>query len=535
MKLCMHDLRNKQMWEQKGYELPKFDIEAVKEKTLAEPVWLHFGAGNIFRGFPAVMQQTLLDNGLTDKGIIVCESFDEEIIDKAYAPYDNLGLMITLKTNGDVEKKVVASIVHAITASRNVDELIRIFTATSLQMVSFTITEKGYSLTNSSGEYMKDVATELESLVEHPKSLMGMIAMLCYKRYLAGKLPIALVSMDNCSHNGTKLYEAVKIFATNWVQKGLVEEGFVEYISNPKLVTFTWSMIDKITPRPSEQVKSMLEADGYESAEIICTSKNTYISSFVNAEQSQYLVIEDAFPNSRQPLEKSGVIFTDRETVDKVETMKVCTCLNPLHTVLAVYGCLLGYNLISEEMRNNELKTFIKKVGYEEGLPVVVDPGIIKPLDFINEVIENRFPNPFVPDTPQRIACDTSQKIPVRFGETLKAYLSSGKKDISTLTYIPLFFAGWIRYLIGVDDEGNVFTLSPDPMLEVLKEYVKDISLGDKGPFLEVLRPILSDSKIFGVDLYEYGIASKVAGMFAELVAEKGAISKTLKKYVTIE
>ena len=58
---------------------------------------------------------------------------------------------------------------------------------------------------------------------------------------------------------------------------------------------------------------------------------------------------------------KGGIIFTDRETVDKVEKMKVCTCLNPLHTTLAIYGCLLGYTLISEEMKNPLLKKFVEK------------------------------------------------------------------------------------------------------------------------------------------------------------------------------
>jgi len=399
-------------------------------------------------------------------------------------------------------------------------------------MVSFTITEKGYSLTNSRGEYFPKVLNDFESVDEYPKSFMGMIAFLCYKRYLAGKLPIALVSMDNCSHNGTKLYNSVKAFADNWVKRGLVDNGFVDYINNPQQVSFPWSMIDKITPRPSEQVKALLEADGLEGVNITKTTKNTYISSFVNAEQTQYLVIEDTFPNSRPPLEKAGVIFTDRQTVDKVEKMKVCTCLNPLHTILAVYGCLLGYTSIPQEMKDENLKTFIKKAGYEEGLPVVVDPGIIKPEDFIKEVIEERFPNPFVPDTPQRIACDTSQKIPVRFGETLKAYIATGKRDITTLKYIPLFFAGWLRYLMGVDDEGRPFSPSPDPMLEVLQGYVKNITLGDKGPFTDALKPILSDSNIFGVNLYEYNLASKVENMFTELVAGKGAVRKTLEKYI---
>jgi fructuronate reductase len=532
MKLGITDLKNKQPWQDKGYQLPIFDINKVKQNTLKDPIWLHFGAGNIFRAFPAALQQTLLDKGLSDKGIIVCESYDEEIIQKAYTPFDNLSLLVTLKADGTTDKKVIASIVHAITATGNMAELTKIFTTPSLQMVSFTITEKGYSLTDSKGEYYQNVLDDFQTLSENPKTLMGMIALLCYKRYKAGKLPIALVSMDNCSHNGTKLYNAVKTFADNWVKKGLVEKGFTDYINNPKLVSFPWSMIDKITPRPSEQVKDMLQADGFEGAEIIKTTKNTYISSFVNAEQTQYLVIEDTFPNSRPSLEKAGVIFTDRQTVNKIEKMKVCTCLNPLHTILAVYGCLLGYTSISQEMQDKHLKTFIQKAGYEEGLPVVADPGIIKPEDFIKEVIEKRFPNPFVPDTPQRIACDTSQKIPVRFGETLKAYIATGKREISTLTYIPLFIAGWLRYLMGVDDEGNPFTPSPDPMLEVLQGYIKDISLGDKGPFTETLKPILSDSNIFGVNLYEHNLASKVEGMFEELVAGKGAVRKTLDKYI---
>ncbi len=72
-------------------------------------------------------------------------------------------------------------------------------------------------------------------------------------------------------------------------------------------------------------------------------------------------------------------MFTDRETVDKVEKMKVCTCLNPLHTALAVYGCLLGYK-ISDEMKDTELKKLVERIGYVEGLPVVVNPGVLDPI-----------------------------------------------------------------------------------------------------------------------------------------------------------
>ena len=141
--------------------------------------------------------------------------------------------------------------------------------------------------------------------------------------------------------------------------------------------------------------------------------------------------------------------------------MKVTACLNPLHTALAIFGCLLGYNLIADELKDKELKKLIEKLGYKEAMRVVPDPKIINPLEFIKEVIEVRFSNPYIPDTPQRIATDTSQKISIRFGETIKSYYERKDMDVSELIYIPIVIAGWCRYLLGIDDEGNEMILSP--------------------------------------------------------------------------
>ena len=165
-------------------------------------------------------------------------------------------------------------------------------------------------------------------------------------------------------------------------------------------------MIDKITPRPDDSVKEILKKDGVEDLEAVITSRNTYAAPFVNAEECQYLVIEDDFPNGRPALEQGGLLFTDRAAVEKVERMKVCTCLNPLHTALAVFGCLLGYEKISEEMKDPELKRLVEAIGYQEGLPVAADPGILDPREFLDTVLKVRLPNPFMPDTPQRIATD---------------------------------------------------------------------------------------------------------------------------------
>jgi fructuronate reductase len=348
-----------------------------------------------------------------------------------------------------------------------------------------------------------------------PKSYIGKVVTLLHARYTNNELPIAMVSMDNCSHNGDKLYAAVKEFAEEWENRGVCKPGFLAYVNNPSKVSFPWTMIDKITPRPDAKIEKILADDGIEQLEPVITSKKTYVAPFVNAEECQYLVIEDAFPNGRPELEKAGLYFTDRATVDKVEKMKVCTCLNPLHTFLAVSGCLLGYTLIADEMKDPDLLRLVKRLGYEEGLPVVVDPGIIKPRDFIDEVVNIRIPNPFMPDTPQRIACDTSQKLSIRFGETIKGYLARPDLDVASLKVVPLVFALWLRYLKAIDDNGNTFELSPDPLLDECKALTID--------------DILHRTDIFGVDLFEAGLAPKVKEYFNQLTAGNGAVRKILQ------
>lgn len=534
MKLTDTGLIERTPWLQAGFELPLYNRAKVRSATLENPLWIHFGAGNIFRGFPAACQQTLLNEGKCDRGIIVCEGYDEEIIDRMYKPYDDLSLLVVLKPDGNIEKKVIGSVVQSYSAVSSADEnweALKVhFRKPSLQMVSFTITEKGYSLANARGDYYPAVTADFEKGPTSPQSFMGRVAALCYERFAAGSLPLAWVSMDNCSHNGEKLFSAIEAFAREWTSRNLVDKAFLAYIRDPAKASFPWSMIDKITPRPDTGIKAQLDKDGFEDTEIITTAKNTYIAPFVNAEKPEYLVIEDLFPNGRPPLELAGVIFTDRETVNKVEKMKVCTCLNPLHTALAVFGCLLGFKSISSEMKDAHLPALVEKIGYQEGLPVVVNPGIIRPEDFIKEVVEVRLPNPYVPDTPQRIASDTSQKLPIRFGETLKAYKERQDLNPADLVYIPLVFAGWCRYLLAVDDDGCGFDLSPDPMLETVRKHLTGITLGDRGPFGKALSPILSDPTLFGVNLYEVGLGEKVEGYFEEMVSGKGAVRAMLAK-----
>jgi len=537
VKLKASSLTNTSLWAAAGVAVPGFDHAAMLDATEKAPTWVHFGAGNIFRGFIAKLQQTLLENGEAESGIIAADTFDFDIIDKIYTPYDALTLLVSLLPDGSTKKEIVASVAKGLRAGHGYPEdleaLKAVFRKSSLQMVSFTITEKGYALRNIAGEFFPFVLSDFEKGPDHCSHAMSIVTMLLHERYTAGAAPIAVVSMDNCSHNGEKLRASILTVAEKWQETGFVEPGFTAWLCDEAQVSFPWSMIDKITPRPAAVVEQALKEAGIEDMEPVITSKNTFIAPFVNAEVPQYLVVEDRFPNGRPPLEKAGVYLTDRETVNKTETMKVTTCLNPLHTALAVYGCLLGYDSIAAEMRDSQLTALVKGIGYTEGLPVVVDPGIVSPRAFLDEVVQQRLPNPFIPDAPQRIATDTSQKVPIRFGETIKSYMARPDLNPADLKYIPLALAGWLRYLLAIDDEGKRFSCSADPMLETLQKQLSGVQFGKPETATdEILRPILGNPALFAVSLYDANLAEKVTAYFKMMLTGPGAVRKTLEELV---
>ena len=514
MKLNLASLKD-EGWSAIGVSVPQYDAAAMAAKTKKDPIWVHFGAGNIFRGYIANLQNRLLNSGLADKGIIAVDSSDGDQITKVYKPFDNLTMLVSLFADGSAKKEIVASVAEAVHADwSKPDQLARlkeIFRNPDLQLCSFTITEKGYAVS--------DVAAEKP---DAPRTVMGKVTTLLYERFTAGGKPIAVVSMDNCSRNGEKLKSSVVSIAEAWKDSGLVPAAFVDWLNDESVVSFPWSMIDKITPRPSEDIVRQLTELGIEDMDIIPREKGAPVAPFVNCESSEYLVIEDRFPNGRPALEKAGVYMTDRETVNKTERMKVTTCLNPLHTALAVLGCMLGYNRIYKEMEDDDLKALVERIGHVEGMPVVTNPGIMDPADFLNEVLKERLPNPYIPDMPQRIACDTSHKVPVRFGETIKSYLASETLNIESLRAIPFAIAAWLRYLSATDDSGVPFQLSDDPRIPELQAKLKD-----------GLDGVLSDKTIFGADLTKTALYGRIRAYYEKMQAGPGSVRKTLHEVVS--
>lgn len=520
-------------------KLPAFDVDATREAGLKQPRWIHFGGGNLYRAFHAEIAQDVMDAGELDRGLVVVETFSPFTIDEVYAPYDQNILQVIMHEDGTLDERVLASTAASFFCNtkrpEHYEQVKAYFESDELQLATFTITEKGYALKNAAGEFFGYVADEIANGPAAAASTMGIVAALLLARYNAGAAPIALVSTDNFSQNGRRFRDAVLTVAEGWLKAGHVGQGFIDYVSDEGRVSFPWSMIDRITPNPAEGVAKTLADEGWSDLPLIPNGPVNF-AGFANTEQVHYLVVEDSFPNGRPALEKGGVILTDRETVDKADTMKVTTCLNPLHTGLAVYGCLLGYTKIADEMRDPELVALVKRLGYGEGMPVVVDPKVIDPKQFIDVLVEHRLPNPSLPDAPQRIAQDTSQKLPIRYGHTINAYLSAGK-SMDSLVCIPLVIAGWLRYLEAKTDSGEDFTPSPDPMLEELQGKLAaggiELCVTDAVAIHNAVRPILSNKEIFDCDLYEAGLGERVEAMFAELNEGPGAVRATLKKYLT--
>ena len=517
-------------WAEAGIALPTYDIAAVHKATREHPVWVHFGIGNIFRIFLGGLCDTLLTQGDTDLGINCVETHDLEIVDRIYTPCDNLVLAVTLHSSGEKDLRILAPLAEAVKATGPEADRKRleiIAASPSLQMISLTITEKGYALRDLDGHLLKTAAHDMQAGPGASIGAVGVLSDMLHARYLHGARPLALVSMDNVSRNGEKLRHAVLETVHAWQARGLVPEGFVKWVSDESKVSFPWTMIDKITPRPSPDVAFYLSSLGVRDMDILVTDQHTYIAPFANAEAPQYLVIEDSFPNGRPPLEKAGVYMTDRETVNLCERMKVTACLNPLHTGLCTYACMLGYDLFADAMQDRHLLRLAECIGYDEDLPMVEDPGILSPKAFLDEVIHVRFPNRYLGDTSQRIATDISQMVGIRFGETIRRYVTS-RGTASLLIGIPLAIAGWLRYLLALDDMGTPMELAPDPMLPLLQDALRTVVFGDPSSVRSQLRPILQNTQLFGMDLYEAGIGEKIEHLFRSEIQGPGAVRKTL-------
>ena len=510
--------------------LPRFDVEAARAEALRAPRWLHIGPGNLYRALHAKIAQQLLDDGTLASGVVVAGTAWPAEIEQIYTPNQDRNLAVVMAPDGSLETTLLASTGRAIYAGQKapgLNDLMAVAADPGLQLVTVSITEKGYATRDATGAWLPMVADDIASGPATPTSAMGIVTYLLHARWTAGAAPIAMVSTDNFSANGDRFAAAVKDVATAWAEGGLVDQAFVGYVTTPALVSFPCTMIDRITPNPSPEVAARLTDAGWQGMDLVQVSASTVMAAFANTEPTWYLVVEDAFPNGRPPLEDAGVLMADKETVNLADEMKVTACLNPLHTALAVFGVTLGFDRIWQEMQDPDLTALVRRLGYDEMLPVAPEPGVISARSFLDEVVNNRLPNQSLPDAPGRIAADTSAKLPIRFGTALRRYMDEGIA-LDGLRAIPLVLAGWLRYLMGVDDNGTPMTLSPDPRLDELTSKLARLTLGGNNREIAEAVGIPLLGQVLGVDIASTPLAGRVADDLCAMTSAPGAVRQLL-------
>jgi fructuronate reductase len=95
---------------------------------------------------------------------------------------------------------------------------------------------------------------------------------------------------------------------------------------------------------------------------------------------------------------------------------------------------------------------------------------------------------------------------------------------------IPLAIAGWLRYLLGADDSLEPMPLSGDPLMGGLSAALSGIDPSDRASYAGQLQPILSNPKLFGVNLAEAGLGQRIEALFTEMLGGKGAVRRAIRK-----
>ncbi|MDO7986900.1 mannitol dehydrogenase family protein, partial [Enterococcus faecium] len=152
--------------------------------------------------------------------VVVCETFDEEVVEKAYHDYNNDILEIVMSGDGELKKRLLAVTADSLYCNpKNIADyqrVVKYFEDPKLQFTTFTITEKGYSLKDSKGQFFSVVKADIKSGPSNPQHTMSIVTSLLYSRFNAGELPIAMVSTDNFSQNGQRFQDSIFTIAEAW-------------------------------------------------------------------------------------------------------------------------------------------------------------------------------------------------------------------------------------------------------------------------------------------------------------------------------
>jgi mannitol 2-dehydrogenase len=427
----------------------------------------HIGVGGFHRAHQAAYTDALMNSGTgLDWGICgIGTRADELAMRDALASQNFLYTLVELDDRPDTEVRVIGSICDMLLVPRDGSEAVVARLADpAIRIVSLTITEGGYCMNDSSGEFnatLPHIRHDLEN-PQSPISVFGLICAALARRRAEGTGPFTVMSCDNLPHNGDVTRKATLAFAK------LVDAVLAGWIE--QRVSFPNAMVDRITPMTSTaHRKDLRQNHGIDDAwPVVC-------EPFVQ------WVLEDKFVTGRPAWEQVGVQFTD--DVTPYEEMKI-KLLNGSHLALTYLGFLRGYRFVHETMADPLFVEYIRQYMDEDVTPQLDPvPGI--DLTQYKQTLIDRFSNCAIADQLERVCSDGSSKFPKFCVPTINQLIEDGAE----LDRAALIVAAWAMYLKGVDENGAEYSI-PDPRAEFCQSLVEE----DEG----LAERLLGREEIFG-------------------------------------
>jgi mannitol 2-dehydrogenase len=455
-------LNSKNLSQLQNVTVPTYQREGVKQGIV------HVGVGGFHRAHLAAYVDTLLEQ-FNSQDWSICgvdlQPFAAPMRD-ALGSQDNLYTMIECDTEG-TSARVIGSITDYLFAPDNCEAVIAKMAHPDTHIVSMTVTESGYYMNENTHELQidhPDIAADLAGQ-QPPRTVFAYLYAALARRYAAGLRPFTVMSCDNMQKNGDISRNMLLAFARQ--QNPEVADWIAENGAFPN------SMVDRITPRTSDENKAQLAQEfGVEDSWPVVT------------EVFHQWVLEDKFADGRPPFEKAGVqVVPNVHKVEEYELIKL-RLLNASHSAMGYAGYLGGFTYIHEVIADPTFRKYIRNMMQEEVQPLLPRIPGVSVDDYCNTLL-GRFSNPTLKDELPRICLGGSGKIPQFIMPSIAEQIQAG----GPLRRLTLCAAAWFRYLRGINEQGQAFKLD-DPMAEELQAK----ALGSPFSVLEV-------KSLFGDDL----------------------------------
>ncbi|MEB4675562.1 mannitol dehydrogenase family protein [Enterobacteriaceae bacterium G50] len=465
--------------------LPTFD------RSKLVPRIVHLGFGAFHRAHQAIYADILAtehgsDWGYTEVNLIGGEQqiADLKNQDNLYTVAEMSADAWTVRVVGVVKEALHAQVDGLETVLAKMCE-------PQVAIVSLTITEKGYCHSPATGQLMLDhpfIAADLAN-PHQPKSAPGVIVEALARRKAAGLPAFSVMSCDNMPENGHVMRNVVTAYAR------AVDADLAAWIEQN--VTFPSTMVDRIVPA--------VTADTLDKIEQLTGVRDP---AGVACEPFRQWVIEDNFVAGRPEWEKAGAELVS--DVIPFEEMKL-RMLNGSHSFLAYLGYLAGYQHINDCMGDENYRRAAHDLMLKEQAPTLKVQGV--DLSRYADLLIERYTNPALRHRTWQIAMDGSQKLPQRMLDSVRWHLAHN----SSFTLLALGVAGWMRYVGGVDEQGDAIEVC-DPLLSVIQAAVAQSEEGEAR-----VKALLSIEAIFGKELpHEAKFVEQVTKAYLSLLA-KGA------------